>query len=238
MRISTRSSSSRLNSIAGAGLRIVVAPAARARLKKATMVGSGISNWLTAMSPLASAGAVTSAALTCAFAPGIDDNGVVGIGDGDDRRPGMGLSALPHQAEVDSLRGEKGLQRSAECIPGHPADQRHRRAELGGCDRLVCALAAGKIEHGVAGDGLADAGMPVGGCHHIHVDASGNEDAPHAIPGSSPHAPPANAILTTSMSVSVGKPASLPRRWILKVDAARANTKWSCQLLPGLLRYE
>src|SRR5665213_2623228 len=29
------------------------------------------------------------------------------------------------------------------------------------------------------------------------------------------HAPLANAILTTSMSVSVGRPASLPSRWIL-----------------------
>jgi hypothetical protein len=35
--------------------------------------------------------------------------------------------------------------------------------------------------HGLAGDGLADPGMP-GGCrHHIHVDAAGDEDAPQLL---------------------------------------------------------
>ena len=69
----------------------------------------------------------------------------------------------------------------AERILAEPADQRRRRAELCGRDRLVRALAAGKITHRIAGDGLADAGMPVGGRHHIHVDASGNENAAHAL---------------------------------------------------------
>jgi hypothetical protein len=67
----------------------------------------------------------------------------------------------------------------AERIRAEPADQRRWRAKPGGSHRLVGALAAGKIMHGVAGDGLADPGMPVGGRHHIHVDAAGDEDAPH-----------------------------------------------------------
>jgi hypothetical protein len=40
-------------------------------LKKALIVGSGISNWLTATSPRAIGSAAISAALTSAFAPGI-----------------------------------------------------------------------------------------------------------------------------------------------------------------------
>ena len=50
------------------------------------------------------------------------------------------------------------------------------------------------------------------------------------------YAPTWNSCRTASMSRSVGRPASLPRRWILKVDAARANSKWSCQLRPGSSR--
>ncbi len=81
-----------------------------------------------------------------------------------------------------ALRGEERPQLTAERIPAEPADQRGRRAEFGGCDRLVGAFAAGKIQARLAGDGLADPGMPVGGRHHIHVDASGNENAAHHIP--------------------------------------------------------
>ena len=110
---------------------------------------------------------------------------------------------------------EERLQLCAKRILADAADQRRRRAQFGGRDRLVRALAAGKVEHGLARDRFADTRMPVGRRHHIHVDASGNENPAHAISNSSPHAPVANAILTTSMSVSVGKPASLPRRWIL-----------------------
>jgi hypothetical protein len=54
----------------GAGLRMVVASAARARWKNAVIAGRGISNWLTAMSPLAKEAAATSAASTSALAPG------------------------------------------------------------------------------------------------------------------------------------------------------------------------
>ena len=110
---------------------------------------------------------------------GHDDDGVVGIGEGDDRRAGMGVGGFLHKREVDALRGEERLQLIAERILADPADQRGRRAELGGCDRLVGALAAGKIQHRFAGDGLADPGMPVGRRHHIHVDAAGDEDAAH-----------------------------------------------------------
>ena len=83
------------------------------------------------------------------------------------------------EGEVDALRGEKRPQLLAERIRAQPADQRGRRAELRGGHRLVGALAARKIMHGFAGDGLADLGMPAGGRHHIHVDAAGDEDAPH-----------------------------------------------------------
>ncbi len=110
---------------------------------------------------------------------GNDDNRVVGIGCRNEGRSGMGFGGFPHQAQVEPLCGEERLQVTAERILAEPADQRRRRAELCGRDRLVRALAAGKVKHRVTGDGFADAGMPVGGCHHIHVDASGNENAAH-----------------------------------------------------------
>src|SRR2546421_8374817 len=70
-RMSTRSSNLRSNDSAGAGLRIVVAPAVRARSKKASIVANGISNWLAAISPFSSITPATSAASTSALAPGI-----------------------------------------------------------------------------------------------------------------------------------------------------------------------
>ena len=112
---------------------------------------------------------------------GNDDNGVVGIGDGDDGRAGVGAGRFLHEAQVDPLCGEERLQLIAERILAEPADQRRRRAEFCGRHRLVGALAAGKVEHRCACDGLADAGMPVGRRHHIHVDAAGDEHAAHAL---------------------------------------------------------
>jgi hypothetical protein len=45
---------------------------------------------------------------------------------------------------------------------------------------VPCAnCAAGKVQHRLAGDGFIDPGMPVGGRHHIHVDAAGDENAAH-----------------------------------------------------------
>ncbi len=122
--MSTRSSSSRPNLVAGAGLRIVVAPAARARLKNAAIVGSGISNWLTAMSPLARTGAPTSSALTSALAPGTTTMVLSALA--------MVMSAVPVWAsavsltkrEVDALRGEERPQLLPEGIGAEPADQR------------------------------------------------------------------------------------------------------------------
>ena len=75
---------------------------------------------------------------------GNDDDGVVGIGDRDDRRSAMGFSGLPHEAEVDSLRGEKRLQLVAERILAEPADQRDLRAELGGRTAWLAPLPPGK----------------------------------------------------------------------------------------------
>ena len=172
----------RPQAMAGAGLRIVVAPAARARSKKALIVGSGISNWLTATSPLASAGAATSAALTSALAPGMTT---------------MVLSALAtvmiavpvwaiRRVLARALRSIPCAARNAfssspnASLPSRPISA-VVRAEPRGGDRLVGALAAGKVKHGLAGDGFADSGMPVGGCHHIHVDAAGDENAAHAL---------------------------------------------------------
>ncbi len=59
------------------------------------------------------------------------------------------------------MRGEERPQLLAERIGAQPADQRGRCAELCRGHRLVCALAAREIMHGVAGHGLADLGMPV-----------------------------------------------------------------------------
>src|SRR6478609_11062803 len=72
---STKMSTSASNSpdmvCAGAGLSSVVAPAARARRKKAAIVGSGISNWLTATSPFVSGTDATSSTPTSALLPGM-----------------------------------------------------------------------------------------------------------------------------------------------------------------------
>ncbi len=91
----------------------------------------------------------------------------------------MGFSRLPYEAEVDSLSPEKRLQLVAKSVPAEPADQRDLRAKFCGRHRLVRALAAGEIMHCLARNGFADARMPRGGCHHVHVDAAGNEDAAH-----------------------------------------------------------
>ena len=68
--------------------------------------------------------------------------------------------------------------RPNESVPSRPISVVWR-AQLCRRHRLVRALAAGKIQHGLAGDGFADFGMPVGRRHHIHVDAAGDENAPH-----------------------------------------------------------
>ena len=93
----------------------------------------------------------------------------------------MGVGGLPNKTEVNSLSGEERFQLIAESILAEPADQRGRCAELCGCDRLVRALTAGEVQHGVARDRLAYLRMPVGGRHHIHVDAAGDENAAHAM---------------------------------------------------------
>ena len=63
---------------------------------------------------------------------GHHDNGVVGMGKGDDRRAGMGFVCFPHKAKVDALRSKERLQLIAERILADAADQRGRRAELDG----------------------------------------------------------------------------------------------------------
>ena len=151
---------------------------------------------------------------------GYDHDGIVGIGDGDDGRPAMGPGGVLDEREIDALRGEKRAQLLPESIRADSADQRDRRAELGGGHRLVGTLAARKIMHGLAGDGLADPRMPAGGRHHIHVDAAGDEDAPYITSQNCQSQnsflrPIWNSCLTASISASVGNPASLPRRWIL-----------------------
>ena len=108
-------------------------------------------------------------------------DGVVGTGDGDDGRSGMGSGGVLDEGEVDTLRGQKRPQLLSERIRAEPADQRCRCAQLRGGHRLVRAFAAGKIVHGIAGDGFADLGMPAGCRHHIHVDAAGDEDASHIV---------------------------------------------------------
>jgi len=45
-----------------------------------------------------------------------------------------------------------------------------------------------------------------------------------------------NSCLTAAISASVGKPASLPRCWILYAAAARAKRKCCSQLFVGLVR--
>ena len=92
----------------------------------------------------------------------------------------MGPGGVLDEREVDALRGEERPQLLAEGICAQPADQCGRCTQLRRGDRLVGTLAARKIMHRVAGDGLADLGMPGGRRHHIHVDAAGDEDAPHA----------------------------------------------------------
>ena len=143
------------------------------------MVGSGISNWLTATSPFASGTSATSSALTSALLPGmttmvLSEAATVMIA-----VPlcVSGVSLIEPGSMPCALRNV--LQLSPERILAQPPDQRGLRAEPRRRDRLVRALAARKIQHLPAGDGLADLGMAIGGRHHIHVDAAGDEDAPH-----------------------------------------------------------
>jgi hypothetical protein len=114
-------------------------------------------------------GAMISAALTNAFAPGTTT---------------MVLSALAIvmiAVPVYSLCREERLHRLAECVLTDTPHQCRRRAEFSRRDRLVRAFAAGKVKHCLTCDGLADARMPAGRRHHIHVDASGDENPAHAL---------------------------------------------------------
>ena len=83
--------------------------------------------------------------VTSALAPGTTTMVLSASGDGDDGRSGMGSGGVRDEGEVDALRGQERLQLLAERIRAEPADQRGRCAELRGRDRLVGALAAGKI---------------------------------------------------------------------------------------------
>ena len=175
------------------------------------------------------------------IAAGNDDDRVVRLRHRDDGGAGMRLGRLADGAEIDALIAEERPQLSPERILAQPADQRGLGTEPRRGDRLVRTLAARKIKHLPAGDGLADLGMAIGRGHHIHVDAAGDEDAPHetlyeVTPLAESQTLTSNSCLTLAMSTRVGRPASLPRRWILKVEAARAKSKCSRQLLPGWAR--
>jgi hypothetical protein len=91
----------------------------------------------------------------------------------------MDVRSVLDQREIDALEAKKLPQLLAEGVRSQPADQRRRCAEFCGGYRLVGALATWKIVHRFAGDGFTDLRMPVGGRHHIHVDAAGDEHAPH-----------------------------------------------------------
>jgi hypothetical protein len=86
---------------------MVVAPAVRARAKNAEIVGTGISNWLTAMSPFASGTAVTSSGGHQSVGAGDDHDGVVGIGQRDDRGARMRAVRLAHEAHIHALSDKK-----------------------------------------------------------------------------------------------------------------------------------
>jgi hypothetical protein len=167
------------NSMAGAGLRIVVAPAARAREEGA----DGGQRYLELADRDVAFGKQRGGDIGGAdqrIRAGNDDDGVVGIGRRNHRRSGVGIRRVLHEAQVYLLCGEERSHFGAERVLANPADQRGWRAEPGRRDRLVRAFAAGKVKQRISGDGLADTGMPVGRRHHIHIDAAGNENAAHA----------------------------------------------------------
>ena len=93
--------------------------------------------------------------------------------------PVVSIRRILHQAEIDRLRRKERAQLLAEGVLAKPPDQCRQHALLGGRHRLVGALAAGKVQHVLARDGLADLRMALGGRHHIHVDAAGDEHPPH-----------------------------------------------------------
>ena len=69
-----------------------------------------------------------------------------------------------------------------ERVLAETADQRGRRPEFCRRYRLVGALAAGEVMHRGSRDGFADARIAACRRHHIHVDAAGDEYAPHDCP--------------------------------------------------------
>jgi hypothetical protein len=111
---------------------------------------------------------------------GNDNNGVVGVGDGDDSRSGLRLRRILHERQIDTLCRQKCSQIAAERILADAPNQRRRGTQLRG-DRLVGALAAGEIQHFASGDDLAELRLPLGRRHHIHIDAAGNEYAAHVV---------------------------------------------------------
>ena len=116
-RISTRSSNSGPNMIAGAGLRIVVAPAARARLKERSDGGQRDLELADRDIAFGQHGRGDILWRHQRIGAGHDDDGVVGIGDGDDGRSGMGPGGVLDEGEVDALRGRETSSTAARTHP-------------------------------------------------------------------------------------------------------------------------
>ena len=110
--MSTRSSNSCPKAIAGAGLRIVVAPTARARFEERGDGGQRDFKLADSDVAFGEKGAADVLCIHQSVGAGHDDNGVVGIGKGDDGGSGVRLGRLLDEGEVYALRGEKRL-----CFP-------------------------------------------------------------------------------------------------------------------------
>ena len=108
---------------------------------------------------------------------GGDGDGVVLLGDLDQRDAGGRSVDLAHAGAVDVVVGEEGAQAVGEGIVADRADHRRRHAETSGCDGLVEAFAAGQERHGRAQYGFAG-GRPARALHDdVHVEAAADDDA-------------------------------------------------------------
>ena len=79
-------------------------------------------------------------------------------------------------AHVYAVPPEVIQHRRAEGVRADPADHLHAGAELGGCNGLVGALAAGSRVEPLADDRFTLGRQPRRDAYEVHVDAAQNDD--------------------------------------------------------------
>src|SRR5205085_8169244 len=110
---------------------------------------------------------------------GHDDDLVLAVvRDQDQRDPGR-IAVPPKALEVDTVFGERGGERLAEAVVAQRAEEAHVRTEPGRGDRLVRALAAGRVDQPRPPQRLPGRGEALDIAEHVHVHRSAHAHPAH-----------------------------------------------------------